>query len=140
MTEVATIVACASEDDILSKSSGSLIPATRAKLFGLDSKEVKNYDTPGELWVQSPSATLGYLNNEKATAETFVYDDDGRWVRTGDEAIVTLAPSGLEHIVIVDRIKELIKVKGMTLSSTSTYAREKGLTISSRTSSRTCRA
>lgn len=113
MTEIATIGASTTEDDILNKSSGSLIPATRAKLFGLDGNEVKGYDTPGELWIQSPSATLGYLNNQKATAETFVHDEDGRWVRTGDEAIVTLAPSGAEHIVIVDRIKELIKVKGM---------------------------
>ena len=115
MTELATIVTSTSEHDILSKSSGSLLPATRAKLFGLDGNEINEYDTPGELWIQSPSATIGYLNNQKATAETFVHDEDGRWVRTGDEAIVTLAPSGIEHIVIVDRIKELIKVKGMTI-------------------------
>lgn len=112
MTELATVVVCTSEHDILNKSSGSLCPATRAKVIGLDGLEIKNYDTPGELWVQSPSAALGYLHNEKATAETFVWDDDGRWVKTGDEALVTLAPSGIEHIVIVDRIKELIKVKG----------------------------
>lgn len=113
MTELATIATSTSEHDILTKSSGSVVPATRAKLFGLDGTEVKEYDTPGELWIQSPSMTLGYLNNQKATAETYVHDEDGRWVRTGDEAIVTLAPSGNEHIVIVDRIKELIKVKGM---------------------------
>lgn len=113
MTELATVVSSTSECDILNKSSGSLVPATRTKLFGLDGNEVTEYDTPGELWVQSPSATLGYLNNQKATAETFVHDEDGRWVRTGDEAIVTLSPAGNEHLVIVDRIKELIKVKGM---------------------------
>lgn len=112
MTELATIAISTSEHDILTKSSGSVVPATRAKLFGLDGKEVTEYDTPGELWIQSPSMTLGYLNNQKATAETYVHDEDGRWVRTGDEAIVTLAPSGIEHVVIVDRIKELIKVKG----------------------------
>lgn len=115
MTELATIATSSSEHDILTKSSGSVVPATRAKLFGLDGNEVKGYDTPGELWIQSPSMTLGYLNNQKATAETYVHDEDGRWVRTGDEAVVTLAPSGNEHIVIVDRIKELIKVKGMIL-------------------------
>lgn len=115
MTETATIVTSNSEDDILNKSSGSLLPATRAKIFGLDGTEVKGYDTPGELWVQSPSATIGYLNNQKATTETFVFDEDGRWVRTGDEAVVTLSPLGNEHIVIVDRIKELIKVKGMEI-------------------------
>lgn len=112
MTETATIVCSTSEHDILNKSSGSICPATRAKIIGLDGVEVKGYDTPGELWVQTPSAALGYLNNQKATAETFVHDEDGRWVRTGDEAVITLSPAGNEHVVIVDRIKELIKVKG----------------------------
>ncbi|KAJ4386559.1 hypothetical protein N0V93_009457 [Gnomoniopsis smithogilvyi] len=112
MTELATIVISTSEHDILNKSSGSLCPATKAKVVGLDGKEITKYDAPGELWIQSPSAALGYLNNQKATAETFAHDEGGRWVKTGDEAVVTLAPSGNEHIVIVDRIKELIKVKG----------------------------
>lgn len=61
-------------------------------------KEVTTYDTPGELYVHSPSITLGYLNNEKATAETYVWHEDGRWLRTGDE--------------VLDRLKELIKVMG----------------------------
>lgn len=84
MTELSTIVTSTSEHDILNKSSGSLCPATKAKIVGLDGKEVTKYDTPGELWIQSPSAALGYLNNQKATAETFVYDEGGRWVKTGD--------------------------------------------------------
>lgn len=84
MTELSTIVISSSEHDILNKSSGSLCPATKAKVVGLDGKEITKYDTPGELWIQSPSAALGYLNNQKATAETFVHDDGGRWVKTGD--------------------------------------------------------
>jgi hypothetical protein len=32
-------------------------------------------------------------------------------MRTGDEAVIRKAPSGNEHVFIVDRIKELIKVK-----------------------------
>ncbi len=111
MTETSTVVCSTSEDDVLNKSSGSLVPGTKAKIIGFDGKEVTTYDTPGELLVQSPSVTLGYLNNEKATSETYVFHDDGRWIRTGDEAIITQAPSGNEHVVIVDRIKELIKVK-----------------------------
>lgn len=63
--------------------------------------------------MQSPSVVLGYLNNEKANGETFLKDEDGkgRWMRTGDEAVVRKSPKGNEHIFIVDRIKELIKVK-----------------------------
>lgn len=32
-------------------------------------------------------------------------------MRTGDEAEIRLSPQGNEHVVITDRIKELIKVK-----------------------------
>ncbi|EFX02406.1 phenylacetyl-ligase [Grosmannia clavigera kw1407] len=112
MTETSTVVCSTSEHDIFTRSSGSLVQGAKAKIIDFDGKEVSSYDTPGELYVQSPSVVLGYLNNEKASAETFVNHDDGRWIRTGDEVIVTKAPSGNEHIIIVDRIKELIKVKG----------------------------
>lgn len=72
-----------------------------------EGQEITTYDTPGELVVRSPTVVIGYLNNEKATKETF---EDG-WMRTGDEAIFKLGPNGTEHCFIVDRIKELIKVK-----------------------------
>ena len=112
MTETATIVCTTSEHDVCIGTSGSLIPNTRAKIIGFDGKEVTTTETPGELWVQSPSVVLGYLNNEKANAETFVWDEDGRWIKTGDEVIVRKSSNGNEHLIIVDRIKELIKVKG----------------------------
>ncbi|KAH7029593.1 uncharacterized protein B0I36DRAFT_270302 [Microdochium trichocladiopsis] len=112
MTETSTVVTSTSEDDVVNRSSGSLIPGARLKLLAPNGEEITEHDQPGELYVQAPSVVLGYLNNEQATAETFVVHDDGRWIRTGDEGLVTLAPSGNEHVVIVDRIKELIKVKG----------------------------
>ncbi|KAJ2904879.1 uncharacterized protein MKZ38_006920 [Zalerion maritima] len=112
MTETSTIICTTSEHDIFIGSSGSIIPNTRGKIMGFDGKEVTTHDTPGELWAQGPSVVLGYLNNEKANAETFVWDHDGRWIKTGDEVVVSKAPSGNEHLFIVDRIKELIKVKG----------------------------
>lgn len=79
--------------------------------------EIKEYNKPGELLVQSPSLALGYLNNQKATAETFIWRKDGRWIRTGDEVLVRKAASGNEHLVIVDRLKELIKVNVSFLAS-----------------------
>ncbi len=81
--------------------------------MSLDGVEITGYDQPGELVVQSPSVVLGYLNNDKANLETFMDDTDGgdKWMRTGDEAVFRKAPSGNEHVFIVDRIKELIKVK-----------------------------
>lgn len=105
------MVTAPSEYDILKKSSGNLVAGCRAKIIDPEGIEITEYDKAGELLIQSPAVVLGYLNNEKATAETFVHHNDGRWIRTGDEALMTLAPSGNEHLVIVDRIKELIKVK-----------------------------
>ncbi|ORY67429.1 uncharacterized protein BCR38DRAFT_456204 [Pseudomassariella vexata] len=112
MTETSTVALSTGENDIMVGSAGSLVPATKAKILGEDGKEITEYEKPGELWIQSPSVTLGYLNNQKATSEAYVYDDDGRWIRTGDVAVVRKASSGHEHFAIVDRMKELIKVKG----------------------------
>jgi 4-coumarate--CoA ligase len=50
----------------------------------------------------------GYWRNERATREMFVDDSDGRWMKTGDIAYVD--KDG--QFFIVDRMKELIKVKG----------------------------
>jgi len=59
----------------------------------------------GELLYRGPNVMLGYLNNPEATKETIT--EDG-WLRTGDIAFVD--PDG--YIFLVDRLKELIKVKG----------------------------
>ncbi|MBE3047441.1 AMP-binding protein [Candidatus Bathyarchaeota archaeon] len=111
MTETATGITSTQENDILFGSSGSLLPGTRAKIIDTEGNEVTEHEKRGELLYQGPSVTIGYLNNEKATAETFIWDKDGRWIRTGDEVLVRLSEKGNEHFVIVDRIKELIKVK-----------------------------
>jgi 4-coumarate--CoA ligase len=50
----------------------------------------------------------GYWRNARATSEIFVDGLDGRWMRTGDIAYVTSEG----YFFIVDRMKELIKVKG----------------------------
>jgi len=60
----------------------------------------------GELWCKGPNVMKGYWKNEKATKSTF--SPDGEWLRTGDVAYVD--EDGM--FFIVDRIKELIKVKG----------------------------
>jgi acyl-CoA synthetase (AMP-forming)/AMP-acid ligase II len=112
LTETSTVVCSTSGDDVWFGSSGSLLPSTECKLVDpVTSKEITEYNVPGELWVKSPSVTIGYLNKKVATDETFVTDKDGRWMRTGDEAVVKKSPKGNEHIFITDRIKELIKVK-----------------------------
>jgi acyl-CoA synthetase (AMP-forming)/AMP-acid ligase II len=111
LTETCTVVSSSSPVDIWFGSSGCLIPGYEAKLMSAENVEITGYDQPGELWVKSPSVVLGYLKNEKATKETFVDEPEGRFMKTGDEAVFRKAPSGNEHVWIVDRIKELIKVK-----------------------------
>ncbi|PNS18045.1 4-coumarate--CoA ligase-like 7 [Sphaceloma murrayae] len=113
LTETCTVVSSTIPDDIWFGSCGSLVPGFECKLISIEGNEITGYDQPGELWARGPSVTLGYLNNVKATRETFV---DG-FMRTGDEAVFRKHPkSGHEHLFIVDRIKELIKVKGLQVA------------------------
>jgi 4-coumarate--CoA ligase len=63
----------------------------------------------GELWVRGPQVMKGYWKNAKATAETI--DADG-FLHTGD--IVTFDEDGMFYVV--DRLKELIKVKGFQVA------------------------
>lgn len=111
LTESSPGVCTTSENDLLPGSSGCILPDTRCKLIDMAGNEITELEKPGELWVQSPSVFLGYLNDAKATAETITWDTDGRWLRTGDEVLVRKSPLGNEHLVVVDRIKELIKTK-----------------------------
>ncbi|KAJ4253392.1 hypothetical protein NW762_010548 [Fusarium torreyae] len=112
LTEASPSVFHTSEADPLMGSSGSLLPGAKVKIIDQYGKEVTKHETPGELYVQAPNVVLGYLHNEKANAETFVWREDGRWLRTGDEVLVRKSARGFDHFVVVDRIKELIKVKG----------------------------
>ncbi|KAL4789690.1 hypothetical protein BDV19DRAFT_394841 [Aspergillus venezuelensis] len=107
LTETSTAVSVTHLDDIWLGSSGVLLPGIKARLVDPEGNVITAHDTQGEIVVYSPSSTLGYLNNAKATQETF----ENGWVRTGDEAVIRRSPSGSEYIFILDRIKELIKVK-----------------------------
>ncbi|KAE8393086.1 hypothetical protein BDV23DRAFT_180966 [Aspergillus alliaceus] len=112
LTETCTVASSTHPADVFFGSSGCLLPGFEARIVTPDGQEITSYDTPGELLLRSPSAVLGYLNNDKANKETF---EDG-WVRTGDEAVIRLSPKNTEHVFIVDRIKELIKVKGLQVA------------------------
>ncbi|KAG8743208.1 hypothetical protein FRC10_000279 [Ceratobasidium sp. 414] len=88
-------------------SAGQIVPNTTAKVVKPDGT-LAGYDEPGELVVSGPQVTLRYENNEAATKETYV---DG-WVHTGDEVVIN--KSG--DVFIVDRLKELIKVRGFQVA------------------------
>lgn len=112
MTETAVCVSVPSEHDIVPQAAGSLLPGISVKLINDAGEEITERDSPGEIFVKSPSVVLGYLNNPEANKSTFIEDKDGRWMRTGDVGVLSRFASGNEQLVIVDRIKELIKVMG----------------------------
>lgn len=68
----------------------------------------------GEIVIRGPNIMKGYLNNPTANAETFTADG---WLKTGD--IGKLAKDG--HFYVVDRLKELIKVKGFQVAPAGKY-------------------
>ncbi|KAJ9612070.1 hypothetical protein H2200_003665 [Cladophialophora chaetospira] len=117
LTETCTVVCSTTPQDIWFGSSGCLIPGYEAKVMSAEGNEITGYNQPGELLVKSPSVVLGYLKNDKATQETFVDMPEGRFMRTGDEVEIRVSPkTGNEHVWVVDRIKELIKVKGLQVA------------------------
>jgi 4-coumarate--CoA ligase len=61
-----------------------------------------------KILTKTNSVMKGYWRNPGATSEVFVDGPDGRWMKTGDIAYV----DSEGRFFIVDRLKELIKVKG----------------------------
>jgi acyl-CoA synthetase (AMP-forming)/AMP-acid ligase II len=111
-TEAAAAVTHTCTQDWWAGSSGSVISGTEVKIYSVDGIEVTVCDQEGELYVKSPSVIPGYLDDDDATKEIINVDAAGRWLRTGDIGLFRKAPSGDEHLFVVDRIKEMIKVKG----------------------------
>ncbi|TNY22491.1 amp dependent CoA ligase [Rhodotorula diobovata] len=109
MTESSTIISTMdASPDFPGSSAGLLLPNVEAKIVSPEGKALPPNEV-GELWSRGPSNALGYLNNDKATAETF--DKEG-FLHTGDEAFLT--ESGM--LTITDRIKELIKCSGFQVA------------------------
>ncbi|KAI1778398.1 acetyl-CoA synthetase-like protein [Hypoxylon cercidicola] len=96
-----------------SATVGEMMPNCKARLMKIDgSGEITTANEAGELWVAGPTLLKAYWDNPEATAATVHIDPDGtRWLKTGDIGFVEeYEPGGLIHVI--DRIKELIKVKG----------------------------
>ncbi|HKG23258.1 MAG TPA: AMP-binding protein, partial [Blastocatellia bacterium] len=90
-------------------SSGHLISNTECLVVDPASGEDVGPNRQGEIWIRGPQVMKGYLNNPEATAITI---DAGGWLHTGD--IGYADEEG--YFYIVDRVKELIKYKGMQVA------------------------
>jgi len=90
-------------------TAGKLVANTVLKVVPLDgSQRELGANEVGELCAKGPQIAMGYLDNEKSTAETF----KNGFFHTGDVGYVD--EDGLLHIE--DRIKEMIKVKGQQVA------------------------
>lgn len=86
-------------------SVGELNANVEAKIVDDEGREITERNVRGEVWLKGPNVMKGYWGRPDATCETITSDG---WLKTGDIAYVDEE----DHFFIVDRKKELIKVKG----------------------------
>eukprot|EP01039_Chlorochromonas_danica_P009935 gene9935-10985_t len=92
--------------EALKGTSGKLAPGTEAKIVDPSTGEDLDYTSTGELLVRGPQIMAGYLDDPESTKAAL--EPDG-WLHTGD--IGHFDEDGWMYIT--DRLKELIKYKGM---------------------------
>ncbi|GAA5909877.1 acyl--CoA ligase [Sporobolomyces salmoneus] len=94
-------------------SIGPNLPMLRGRIVDVETNKDLGPNQSGELLLSAPSIMLGYHNKPEATAETLVTDEKGDiWLRTGD--IGHYDDDGC--CFITDRLKSLIKVKGLQVA------------------------
>ncbi len=90
-------------------SVGPAMPNTEYRIVDIATGEDAAGGGLGEIWVRGPQVMKGYLNNPDATGD--MIDGDG-WLHTGD--IGKADEEG--YLYVVDRMKELIKYKGLQVA------------------------
>uniref|UniRef100_A0AC34F685 Uncharacterized protein n=1 Tax=Panagrolaimus sp. ES5 TaxID=591445 RepID=A0AC34F685_9BILA len=90
-------------------SNGKVAPLGKMRVVDVETGAELSYNQPGEILYLSPVLTPGYLNKPEATKESI--DSEG-WYHTGDFGY--LDEEG--NVFIIDRMKEVIKVEGLTVS------------------------
>ena len=90
-------------------SVGFTLPNTECLVVDLDSGEPVPAGAPGELLIRGPQVMRGYLGNQAATGEAI--GSDG-FLHTGDLARIDQRG----QCFIIDRLKELIKVKSFQVA------------------------
>lgn len=90
-------------------SVGPMIANTECRIVNSDTGLDVPVGERGELWIRGPQLMKGYFKKPEATAACMTTDG---WFKTGDIAIVD--ENG--WFFIVDRVKELIKYKGLQVA------------------------
>jgi acyl-CoA synthetase (AMP-forming)/AMP-acid ligase II len=88
---------------------GRVMPNTELRVVDPATGRDLGAGQPGELLARGPQVMAGYLHRPDATAA--MIDPDG-WLHTGDLGLVDAGG----NVVIVDRLKELIKVSGFQVA------------------------
>ena len=88
---------------------GPPVPGTECRLVDPQTGTDAAPGERGEIWVRGPQVMRGYLNNAAATAATI---DRAGWLHTGDLGVAD--EDG--WLTIADRVKELIKYKGLQVA------------------------
>ncbi|KAI1021955.1 hypothetical protein LB504_007266 [Fusarium proliferatum] len=113
LTECVSIVTFSRAADIMPGSSGCLFPSNQGRLIDQGGKEITSYDTAGELYLKSAAMIPGYLGEDDAMRAKFTVDG---WLPTGDIGFFRRSPHGDDHLYLVDRLKDMIKVKGLQVN------------------------
>jgi acyl-CoA synthetase (AMP-forming)/AMP-acid ligase II len=96
------------DDRVELGSVGPGIPSTLCRLVDSDTGADVAPGDRGELWIKGPQVMKGYFNKPEATAACLTPEG---WFKTGDVAV---EENGWFRIV--DRVKELIKYKGLQVA------------------------
>ncbi len=91
------------------ESVGPPVSNTECRLVDSITEQDVAVGERGELWIRGPQVMKGYFNKPEATAMCMTADG---WFKTGDVAVV----DGNGWFEIVDRVKELIKYKGLQVA------------------------
>ncbi|KAF2854723.1 4-coumarate-CoA ligase-like protein [Plenodomus tracheiphilus IPT5] len=90
---------------------GYLLPGMEGRVVDPDTLKDVAKGEKGEFWVRGPVVTPGYFKDAKATAEIF---SEPGWLQTGD----LVSRDENDCIQYLDRLKEMIKVKGLQVAAT----------------------
>ncbi len=111
LTETSPVTHANPEDPARIKlaSIGPPLPNTECQIVDLETGAPLHVDQLGEVWIRGPQVMKGYWKRPEETARAITSDG---WLRTGD--IGRVDADG--YFYIVDRIKELIKYKGLQIA------------------------